>query len=255
VAIADGPDEVRLRAREQLRQGASQLKLMVGGGVTSPFDPLDVTQYTEAEVRAAVEAAENWGTYVAVHAYVPRAIRMAVAAGVRSVEHGHLLDAETAALLAERGVWLCLQPFLDDADAPRPPDADRRRKLAQLFAGTETAYALARRYGVRVAFGTDVLFDAGLAARQGAQLAKLARWYTPAEVLTMATAGNAALLALAGPRVPYPGELGVVREGALADLLLVEGDPTADLSLLADPKANLAVVMKDGVLVANRLAA
>jgi imidazolonepropionase-like amidohydrolase len=252
VAIADGPDEVRLRTREQLRQGASQVKLMAGGGVASPFDPLDVTQYTAAEVRAAVEAAENWGTYVAVHAYTPRAIRMAVGAGVKSVEHGHLLDAETAALLAERGVWLCLQPFLDDADAPSVPDADRRAKLAQLFAGTDAAYALARRHGVRVAFGTDVLFNAGLAARQGAQLAKLARWYSPAEVLTMATAGNAALLALSGPRDPYPGGLGVVREGALADLLLVEGDPTADLGLLADPERSLAAIMKAGRLVKHR---
>ena len=203
-------------------------------------------------MRAAVEAAENWGTYVAVHAYTPRAIRMAVGAGVKSMEHGHLLDAETAALLAERGVWLCLQPFLDDEDAPGAPDADRRAKLAQLFAGTDTAYALAKRHGVRVAFGTDVLFAAGLAARQGAQLAKLARWYTPAEVLTMATAGNAALLALSGPRDPYPGGLGVVREGALADLLLVDGDPLADLGLLADPARNLAVIMKAGRLVKHR---
>jgi imidazolonepropionase-like amidohydrolase len=252
VAIADGPDEVRLRTREQLRQGASQVKLMAGGGVASPFDPLDVTQYVEAELRAAVEAAENWGTYVAVHAYTPRAIRMAVAAGVQSVEHGHLLDAETAALLADRGVWLCLQPFLDDADAPSAPDADRRAKLEQLFAGTDTAYALAQRHGVRVAFGTDVLFDARLAARQGAQLAKLTRWYTPAETLSMATAGNAALLALSGPRNPYPGALGVVRDGALADLLLVDGDPTADLGLLADPERNLAVIMKGGRLVKHR---
>ncbi len=105
---------------------------------------------------------------------------------------------------------------------------------------------------MRVAFGTDVLFDARLAARQGAQLAKLARWYTPAEVLTMATAGNAALLALSGPRDPYPGGLGVVREGALADLLLVDGDPLADLDLLADPERNLAVIMKGGRLVKHR---
>jgi imidazolonepropionase-like amidohydrolase len=252
VAIADSPDDVRLRTREALRQGASQVKLMAGGGVASPFDPLDVTQYTEAEVRAAVEAAENWGTYVAVHAYTPRAIRMAVAAGVKSIEHGHLIDAPTTELLAAEGVWLCLQPFLDDEDSPALPDAERRAKLELLFAGTDTAYTLAKRHGVRVAFGTDILFDAALAARQGAQLVKLVRWYTPAEVLTMATAGNAALLALSGPRNPYPGVLGVVREGALADLLLVDGDPTIDLGLLADPERNLAVIMKHGRLVKHR---
>ena len=116
-AIADSPDEVRLRAREQLRQGASQIKLMAGGGVSSPYNPIESTQYTEAEIRAAVEAAENWGTYVTVHAYTPRAIRQAVAAGVKCIEHGQLIDEPTAKLLAEKGIWWSLQPLLDDEDA------------------------------------------------------------------------------------------------------------------------------------------
>ena len=116
-AIADSPDEVRLRAREQLRQGASQIKLMAGGGVNSPYNPIESTQYTEAEIRAAVEAADNWGTYVTVHAYTPRAIRQAVAAGVKCIEHGHLIDEPTAKLLADKGIWWSLQPFLDDEDA------------------------------------------------------------------------------------------------------------------------------------------
>jgi imidazolonepropionase-like amidohydrolase len=112
-AIADSPDEVRLRAREQLRQGASQIKLMAGGRVASPYNPIESTQYTEPEIRAAVEAAENWGTYVTVHAYTPRAIRQAVAAGVKCIEHGQLIDEPTAQLLAEKGIWWSLQPFLD----------------------------------------------------------------------------------------------------------------------------------------------
>ena len=110
-AIADSPDEVRLRAREQLRRGASQIKLMAGGGVTSPYNPIESTQYTEAEIRAAVEAAENWGTYVTVHAYTPRAIRQAVAAGVKCIEHGQLIDEPTAKLLADKGIWWSLQPL------------------------------------------------------------------------------------------------------------------------------------------------
>lgn len=110
-AIADDPDTVRKRAREQLTLGASQIKLMAGGGVTSTYDPLDVTQYTVPELHAAVEAAENWGTYVAVHAYTPRAVRQAIEAGVKSVEHGHLLDEPTVALMAEKGTWWSLQPF------------------------------------------------------------------------------------------------------------------------------------------------
>ena len=247
-AIADGPDEVRLRAREQLRQGASQLKLMAGGGVASAYDPLDVAQYTEAEFRAAVEAAENWGTYVTVHAYTPRAIRTAVAGGVRCIDHGQLMDEDTARLLADEGIWLSLQPFLDDEDANPQPDPTARAKQLAMTAGTDGAYELAIRFGIRTAFGTDTLFDATLAARQGRQLAKLTRWYRPAEVLRMATSVNAELLALSGPRNPYPGRLGVVAEGALADLILVDGDPVADLSLVAEPDRAFVAIMKAGVL-------
>jgi imidazolonepropionase-like amidohydrolase len=110
-AIADSPDEVRLRAREQLRQGASQIKLMAGGGVASPYNPLESIQYTEAEIRAAVEAAGNWGTYVTVHAYTPPAIRQAVAAGVKCIDHGHLIDEPTAKLLADKGICGACSPF------------------------------------------------------------------------------------------------------------------------------------------------
>ena len=160
-AIADSPDEVRLRAREQLRHGASQIKLMGGGGVSSPYNPIESTQFTEAEIHAAVEAAENWGTYVAVHAYTPRAIRQAVAAGVKCIEHGHLIDEATAKLLAEKGIWWSLQPLTYDADvfARMPPVS--QQKAMEVFAGTENAYRLAKKYNVKTAFGADILFDAG----------------------------------------------------------------------------------------------
>lgn len=128
-AIADSPDEVRLRTREQLMKGATQIKLMAGGGVASPYDPLDVAQYTEAEFRAAVEAAENWGTYVTVHAYTPKAIQTAIAGGVKCIEHGQLADEASAKLMAEKGIWWSLQPFLDDEDAnPQPPGSPNRQK-------------------------------------------------------------------------------------------------------------------------------
>jgi len=245
-AIADGVDQVLRAAREQLLLGASQLKVMAGGGIASPYDPIDVTQYTEAELRAAVEAADHWGTYVMVHAYTPRSITQAVRAGVRCIEHGHLADDATAELLAETGTWWSLQPFLDDEDAYRPPDPAARAKQLQVTAGTDHSYQLARKHGVKVAWGSDILFDPALAARQGRVLAKLTRWHTPAEVLVSATSQNADLLALSGPRNPYPGRLGVVEPGALADLLLVDGDPIADIDLLADPDRSLLVIMKDG---------
>ncbi len=253
-AIADGVAEVTRAVREQLMLGASQIKLMAGGGVASNYDPLDVTQYTLDEMRAAVDAAENWGTYVLVHAYTPRAIQQAIAAGVRCIEHGQLVDEATVALMAERGSWWCLQPFLDDEDAPPLPGPANRAKFLTVTNGTDRAYRLAKEYGVRLAWGTDILFDARLAQRQGAQLAKMVRWFEPADVLKMATADNAALLALSGARNPYPGRLGVVEEGALADLLLVEGDPLANIKLLEDPAQNLAVIVKDGHVVKNLLA-
>jgi imidazolonepropionase-like amidohydrolase len=246
--IADGETEVLRGTREMLRRGASQIKLMAGGGCASPYDPLDVAQFTAAEFRAAVAAAENWGTYVTVHAYTPRAIRTAVEAGVRCVEHGHLADEETAAMLAEKDIWWCLQPFLDDEDAvPLPPQ--NLAKFKQMAAGTDRAYELAIKHGVKVAFGTDTLFDAKLASRQGAQLAKLTRWYTPAEVLQQATIRNAELLAMSGERNPYPGRLGVIAEGALADAILVDGDPVADISLIARPDETFSAIIKAGQLV------
>jgi imidazolonepropionase-like amidohydrolase len=253
-AIADGVDEVTLRVREQLMRGASHIKLHAGGGVSTDFDPLDVTQYFEAEINAAVRAAENWGTYVTVHAYTPRAIQVAVNAGVKSLEHGNLIDDATAKLLADKGVWWCLQPFLDDEDAiPFPAGSPNRRKQLQMVAGTERAYELAKKHKVKLAFGTDTLFDARLATRQGAQLAKLTRWFTPAEVLKIATGNNGELLQLSGERSPYPGKIGVVETGALADLLLVDGDPTANIRLIEDPAKNFLVIMKDGKLYRNLL--
>ncbi len=251
--VADSPDEVRVRAREQLMQGASQVKLTAGGGVASPFSPLDVSTFTEPELRAAVEAAENWGTYVATHAYTPVAIQRSIAAGVKCIEHGHLMDEASARLMAEKGIWLSTQPFLDLAGAAALGPAEQD-KMRQVVAGTDRVYTLARKYKIKTAFGTDVLFSKALAEQQGAMLAALTHWYTPAEALAMATSTNAELLSLSGPRNPYPGKLGVVEEGAFADLLLVDGNPLDNIRLVEDPAKNFVVIMKDGKIYKNSLA-
>jgi imidazolonepropionase-like amidohydrolase len=250
--IADSPDEVRLRVREQLMQGASQIKLTAGGGVASPFSPLDVTTFNEAELRAAVEAAENWGTYVCTHAYTSAAVQRSVAAGVRCIEHAHLMDDATARLMAEKGIWLSTQPFVDLSGAAALGPANQAR-MKQVVSGTERVYALARKYKIKTAFGTDILFSKELAARQGHMLVDLTRWYTPAEALIMATSVNAELLTLSGARNPYPGKLGVVEEGALADLLLVDGNPLETIALITEPDKNFLVIMKDGRIYKNRL--
>lgn len=250
--IADSPDEVRVRAREQLMQGASQIKLTAGGGVASPFSPLDVTTFNEDELRAAVEAAENWGTYVCTHAYTTASIQRSIAAGVKCIEHGHLMDEPTARLMAEKGIWLSTQPFVDLSGAAALGPVHQAR-MKQVVAGTERVYALAKKYKIKTAFGTDILFSPALAAKQANGLVDLTRWYTPAEALIMATSVNGELLALSGPRNPYPGKLGVVEEGALADLLLVDGNPLENISLVADPEKSFLIIMKDGRIYKNTL--
>jgi imidazolonepropionase-like amidohydrolase len=249
--VADSPDEVRLRAREQLMLGATQIKLTGGGGIASPHSPLDAVTFTEPELRAAVEAAGNWGTYVAVHAYTPASIQRAIAAGVLCIEHGHLMDEATAKLMAERGIWLSIQPFPDEIVHLFPPGSDEAQKAAEVVAATDSAFALAKKYKLKTAFGTDILFSQALAKRQGELMAKLTRWYTPAQALAMATSANAELLALSGKRNPYPGRLGVIEEGALADLLLVDGNPLENIELMEDPRRNFLLIMKDGKVYKN----
>jgi imidazolonepropionase-like amidohydrolase len=253
MAVTDSPDEVRVRVREQLTLGASQIKLTAGGGIASPHSPLDVATFTEDELRAAVQAAENWGTYVTVHAYTPITIQRAISVGIKMIEHGHLMDEATARLMAENDVWLSFQPFTDDGYAPPLAPANMAR-LQEVWTGTERAISLSKQYNIKMAWGTDILFSPTGGIRQGAELAKMGTWYRTAEVLRMATSTNAELLKLSGPRDPYPDKLGVVEEGALADLLLVNGNPLEDLRLLEEPAQNLALIMKDGQIYKNTLA-
>jgi hypothetical protein len=236
---------VRQRAREQLALGASQIKLMAGGGVASDYDPLDVTQYTVAELRAAVEAAENWGTYVTVHAYTPRAVRQAIEAGVKCIDHGQLLDDATAKLMADKGIWWSLQPFTDDRPSPFPEGSPNRKKQLEMFGGTDAAYALAKKYRVKTAWGTDTLFRAVAATQSSA--------------LTNRCAGIRRPRCCAWPprsmpncwrcRVaqPYPGVLGVVK-GAWPTCCWWTATrcPT---STDRRPARNLLVIVKDSKVV------
>lgn len=248
--IADGRDEVLTAVRENLRFGASQIKVMAGGGTSSAYDPVDVTQYTLDEMRAAVEAAGDWGTYVTVHAYTPRAVQRAVEAGVKCIEHGQLLDEYTLKLMAKKGIWLSLQNLVEDT-----PDMDpqRREKRKPVIEGLEKIWPLAKKLKVKLAWGTDFLFEPDLNERQNEFILRLKKWFTNAEILKMVTHDNAQLLALSGLRSPYAGKLGVVEEGALADLLLVNGNPLEEIELIADPAKNFLVIVKDGRIYKNML--
>lgn len=248
--IADGRDEVLTATRENLRFGASQIKVMAGGGTSSAYDPIDVTQYTFDEIKAAVDAAEDWGTYVMVHAYTPRAVQRAIEAGVKSIEHGQMLDEETLKIMAEKNIWLSLQNLMDNNDNM---DAQRKEKRKPVLEGQDKVWPLAKKLGVKLAWGTDFLFEPELNKDQNTYILRLQKWFTNAEILKMVTQDNAELLQLSGLRSPYPGKLGVVEEQAYADLLLVDGNPLKDLSLIANPEKSFIMIMKGGKIYKNTI--
>ncbi len=252
MAVADGAPQILFRFRKALKMGASQIKVMAGGGTASAYDPVDVTQYTLEELKAAVEAAAAWNTYVAVHAYTPAAVRLSIEAGVKVIDHGNLIDDETATLMAENDVWLSIQPFLMSEEWMLFDDPASRAKQEVVFKGTETSMDLALKHGVKVAWGTDIILTPAMTERQGYMLTLMQKWYEPAGVLKLATYDNAQLLLLSGPRNPYSeGALGVIAEGAYADLILVDGNPLKNLDLVADPHKNFVVIIKDGKIYRN----
>ncbi len=246
--LADGVPEVLRRTREQLMKGASQIKIMAGGGVSSLHDPLETVQFTPDEMRAAVQAAEDWGTYVCAHVYTPKGIRRCLETGVKCIEHGQLADEDTVIRMSDAGVWWSIQPFLADEDANPKSDPAQRRKQQEVAEGTVRAFDLARRHGARLTFGTDTLFNPAGVGRMTRQLAKFQRFMSPLEALHLATGAAGALLRLSGERAPYPGPLGVIAEGAHADLIVVDGDPAEDLGFLLDHEATFRLIMKDGVI-------
>lgn len=251
-AIVDDVGDLKRRVREQLLQGASQVKIVGGGGVSSPRSPLDMTTFSEDEIRAAADVAEDWNTYVTVHAYASNTVQRAIAAGVACIEHAHLMDEQTARMFADKNIWLSTQPFLTMEDAASQTGVGAER-AALIFTGTPKIYGYAKKYGIKTAWGSDLLFSPELAPRQSIMLTHLSNWYTNAEALRMVTSGNASLLTLSNLRTPYSGKLGVIEKGALADMLVWDGNPIDDIKLIENPDKKLAVVVKDGRIFKNTL--
>lgn len=251
--IVDGRTEVLAAVREQLRHGASQIKLATTGGAGSEYDPIDGLQFTLDEIKAAVEVASDWGTYVTVHNYTPEGARRAIEAGVKVIDHGQLLDEPTIKLIAEKGIWLSLQPFVPPSGTVVVPDFKNKSSYAKyllITSGTDNVYRLAKKYHVKIAFGTD----SGPSEDQLQKLSFLSRWFTAPEVLHQVTAANGELIALSGRRNPYPKKLGVIEVGAYADLLLVDGNPLENIKLLETPEKSLFVVVKNGKVYKNTIA-
>ncbi len=256
VKIADGVSEVQKAAREVLRSGASQLKVMASGSVTGAHDPIDVTEYTYEELKAIVTEAEHWGTYVLVHAYSDNAVRNAIRAGVKSIEHGLMVEPETLKLIKEKGIWLSTQciNYSKEASELGLTGTPAEAKFNEAKKKAERTYKLARKYGLKIAWGTDTLGSLELLATQSDEFKARAKYFSSIEIMRQVTSLNAQLLALSGKRHPYPdGKLGVIEEGAYADILIVEGNPLRDVTLLSNPEKNIRLIMKDGKIYKNTL--
>ncbi len=250
----DGVPMVLAATREQLRLGASQIKLAIGGSVSGINDPIDVTQFTVEEIKAAVDAAANWGTYVTVHGYTVRAVNQAIDAGIKCVEHGQLLDKKTLERMAAEGVWLSIQPFTECHEDGLTEA--QNEKQAVVCKGTEKVYQWIKDLpNLKVVHGTDIFISPGPGigvSEQVKQMERMLEWFSPYQILKMSTGNATELLQMSGPRNPYPGDLGVIKEGAFADILLVNGNPLEDLTMITN-RDNIRVIMKDGKIYKNTL--
>jgi len=249
--VVDGVPEVLSAARLQMRKGACFLKMYTSGAVSGVYDPLDISEFSFDEIKAAADEAKRWNTYLAVHSYNDASIKQALGAGAMSIEHGNLLTDETMKLLAEKGAFLSTQTGLFLEDAPADWSEDQKTKQKAAKDGLAIMFSLAKKYNVKIALGTDLVGSVESKQTQAKELSNRLLWFTPTEIIKQATANNAELMSWSGPRNPYPGKLGVIEEGAYADLLLVDGNPLENLHLFDDPDKNLALIMKDGKIYKN----
>ncbi len=246
--IADGADNVRKAAREQIRQGADQIKIMVSGGVASPYDPLDSKQYSIAEICAAVEEAEAFGKYTQAHAYTPEAIQRAVSNGVRTIEHGNLIDEKSAKLMAQKGAYMVANLIAYYAMKERAGEfgmtPEMLAKNELVIDGGLKSLEICKRAGVKVGFGSDLLGQ--LQIDQSREFLLRSEVLKPIEIIRQATLVGAEI-------VRMEGKLGVIEPGAFADLIVVDGNPVKNLGLFQEQGKHLSAIMKGGKFHKNRL--
>jgi imidazolonepropionase-like amidohydrolase len=248
MGVADGITEVRRAVREEMRQGCDQVKIMMSGGVASPYDPLDSLQFSVGEVEAAVQEAHAFGRYVCAHAYTPEAITRAANAGVRTIEHGNLIDDASARLMAEKGMFLVANLVtyfeMKKHAAEYGMNSDMLAKNDLVIDGALKSLEICKRHGIPVAYGTDLLGE--LQVAQSEEFTLRAQVLSPAEIIRSATTIGAQITRM-------EGKIGCLKPGAFADLLVVDGDPLKNLKLLGDQGQHLSVIMKGGRFHKNRL--
>jgi imidazolonepropionase-like amidohydrolase len=248
MAVADGVDEVRKLVREQMRQGADQVKIMCSGGVASPYDPLHSLQFSEGEIAAATEEAKAFGRYVLAHAYTPEAITRAVSNGVRTIEHGNLIDARSAKLLKSKGGYMIANLVtyfvMKERAAQFGMTQDMLDKNDIVMEGALRSLEICKAAGVKVGYGSDLLGQ--LQVEQSREFIFRAEVLKPIEIIRQATTVGAEILR-------QEGKLGIVAPGAYADLILVDGNPLKKLELFLDQGAHLPVIMKAGQFHKNTL--
>lgn len=256
--IITGPIEAREATRKLLRGGASQIKIMVGGGVASDFDPLDANTMTEDEIRSIVEAAADFGTYACAHAYTDASVNRLLDAGGRCIEHGFLVSEKTIKRMKKLGAVMSLQPYAGYEIFKEPEklvgfNEENIRKARRVRDGADNMLKLVAKHKVDTFAGAD-LWQEGIITHTPDDMVLRKRWFKDVEILRQNTSSAARWLAKSGTKNPYrEGPLGVIKEGAYADMLLVEGDPVKDVTIMADWKNNLKVIMKDGKVFKNTL--
>lgn len=253
VITANGVPKVLAATRDNLYKGATQIKMAVTGGVISFTDPLYVAEFTKSEIKAAVEAASDYGTYVMVHAHSPKGIKRAIEAGVKSIDHNSLADEESIKMMADKGVHMSVQVLTPAQIIAQYPDTDVRHiKAKEALDGTAQVMKWADKYGVHQAWGTDLLNDLKNRKLQLKDLTMRTKWYDSATLMIQATGNGGETVALSGRRNPY-GKVGVIEKDAMADILIYNANPLKDISIIEDFDSNLKLIMKDGKVYKNTL--
>jgi imidazolonepropionase-like amidohydrolase len=250
--LADGVAQVLTATRENLKMGATQIKIMGGGGVTSEFDPIHTIQYTPEEIQAAVQAASDWGTYVMAHAYTSESVTRLIENGVRSIEHALLIDDKTAKLAARKNVVISTQVFIFSPDTAMQAGSTQEMIEKNLFVktGQKNLIRLIKKYDIKTGFGTDMF--AGEYTLLGEEFVARSKFWTPFEILRQSTSESAEIIRMAGPLIKSP-KFGEIRPGWAADLLLINGEPHKDISILKNLKDVIGLVMKEGKIITNQL--